>query len=68
VRKDVNGKTVEGARAVAERFMALVTASSPPDGDGLGDLAALAGVRDDPGRVKCATLPCHALRSGIEGR
>ena len=64
----VNGKTVEGPRAVAERFMALVMASSPPDGDGLGDLAALAGVRDYPGRVKCATLPWHALRAGIEGR
>ena len=63
----VNGKTVEGARAVGERFMALVTASSPPDGDGLGDLAALAGVSDYPGRVKCATLPWHSLRAGING-
>ena len=63
----VNGKTVEGARAVAGRFVALVTASSPPDGDGLGDLAALAGVRDYPGRVKCATLPWHALRAALEG-
>ena len=61
----VNGKTVEGARAVAERFMALATASSPPDG--LCDLVVLAGVRDYPGRVKCATLPCNALWSGIEG-
>jgi nitrogen fixation NifU-like protein len=64
----VNGKTVEGARAVAERLVALVTATSPPDGDALGDLAALVGVRDDPGRVRCATLPWHALRAGIEGR
>jgi hypothetical protein len=62
-----NGKTVEGARAVVERFVARVTASSPPDGDGIGDLAALAGVRDYPGRVRCVTLPWHALRSGIEG-
>ena len=54
--------------AVAERFVALVTAASPPDGDALGDLVALGGVRDYPGRVKCATLPCHALRSGIEGQ
>jgi NifU-like protein involved in Fe-S cluster formation len=28
----VNGKTVEGARAVAERFMAMVTASFPRTG------------------------------------
>ena len=53
---------------LAGRFMALVTASFPPDGDGLGDPAALAGVRDYPGRVKCATLPWHSLRAVIEGR
>ena len=53
----VKGKTVERARAVAERFMALVTESSPPDGNGLGDQVALAWVRDYPGRMKCATLP-----------
>ena len=63
----VNGKTVEGARAVAEQFLALVTPASPPDGDGLGDLAALAGVRGYPGRVKCATLPWHALRAALGG-
>jgi NifU-like protein involved in Fe-S cluster formation len=28
---------------------------------------ALAGVRDYPGRVKCATLPWHALRAALEG-
>ena len=53
----VNGKTLERARAVAERLLALVTASFPSDGDALGDLAALVGVQDYPGRVKCATLP-----------
>ena len=61
----VNGKTGEGARAVAERFVALATAVSLPDD--LGDLAALAGVPDYPGRVKCATLPSHALRAALEG-
>jgi nitrogen fixation NifU-like protein len=63
----VNGNTVEGATPVAERFLALVTASSSPDRGGVGDLAALAGVRDYPGRVKCATLPWHALRAALEG-
>jgi nitrogen fixation NifU-like protein len=63
----VNGMTVEGARAVVERFVALVTASFPPDGDGLDDLAALAWLSDYPGRVKFETLPWHALRSVIEG-
>jgi nitrogen fixation NifU-like protein len=49
-------------------LVALVTAASPPNRDGLGDLVALAGVRDYPGQVKCATLPWHALRAAIEGR
>jgi len=35
-------------------------------GDGLGDLAALAGVRDDSGRVECATLP--GMRCGRASR
>ena len=48
--------------------MALVTVASPPNRDGLSDLVALAGARDYPGQVKCATLPWHALRAAIEGR
>ncbi len=32
----------------------------------LGKLHALAGVRDYPSRVKCATLAWHALRSALE--
>jgi nitrogen fixation NifU-like protein len=59
----VSGKTVEGTRAVAEWLLAPVTAASAPDKDGLGDLSALAGVWDYPGRVRCATLPWHALRA-----
>ena len=58
---------VEGAMSVAERYMALDTASSPPEGDGLGDLSVLAGMRDYPGGVGCATLPWHALRPALEG-
>lgn len=30
------------------------------------ELAALAGVREFPMRVKCATLPWHALRAALE--
>lgn len=63
----VSGKKLVQAQAVVQRFLTAVTASSAPDGDDLGDLAALAGVRDYPARVKCATLPWHALRAAIEG-
>jgi nitrogen fixation NifU-like protein len=34
----------------------------------LGRLAPLAGVHEYPSRVKCATLPWHALSAALEGR
>jgi nitrogen fixation NifU-like protein len=34
----------------------------------LGDLAALAGVRHYPARVKCATLAWQALKAALEGQ
>ena len=33
----------------------------------LGELSALAGVRRFPVRVKCATLPWHALIAALDG-
>jgi nitrogen fixation NifU-like protein len=35
---------------------------------GLGKLGVLAGVRDYPSRVKCATLAWHAVRAALEQR
>ena len=40
------------------------------DGDNgvpLGKLEVLSGVKDYPVRIKCATLPWHALRAALEG-
>jgi nitrogen fixation NifU-like protein len=34
----------------------------------LGRLKTLAGVREFPARVKCASLSWHTLRAAIEGR
>ncbi len=34
----------------------------------LGKLAVLAGVREYPARVKCATLPWHTLSAAIENK
>ena len=63
----VKGKTVEEAEAIFRRFQALVTDTSgaEPDWDGLGDLAAFAGVRELPVRIKCATLPWHTLHAAL---
>jgi nitrogen fixation NifU-like protein len=61
----VKGLTVAEARALFERFHAMVT--TPPDREveDLGKLAVLAGVREFPVRVKCATLPWHTLRAAL---
>lgn len=61
----VSGKTLEQASEIGKQFMSLLTKEDMPPND-LGDLAALAGVRAFPSRVKCATLPWHALRAALQ--
>jgi nitrogen fixation NifU-like protein len=69
----VKGKTVEEAEELFQRFHGLVSGRSiapdgaQNDGEDLGKLEALAGVRDYPVRIKCATLAWHALRSALHG-
>ena len=65
----IKGKTVEEARALFEQFHGLVTGK--PGGEGgvdLEGLTALSGVRDFPSRIKCATLPWHALTAALDGK
>ena len=65
----VKGRTKAEAEAIFRRFQALVTDTSgaEPDWEGLGDLAAFAGVRELPIRIKCAVLPWHALHAALNG-
>jgi len=67
----IKGKTRKEAENLLEAFHRLVTSS---DGTGiregapavdLGKLEALSGVRDYPVRIKCATLPWHALKAAL---
>jgi nitrogen fixation NifU-like protein len=66
--ESVKGQTIAGAEALFARFQRMIT--SPPDSsfDHLGKLTALAGVRQFPIRVKCASLPWHTLRAALEAR
>jgi nitrogen fixation NifU-like protein len=66
--ESVKGKTAADATALLERFQRMIT--SPPDSpiDDLGKLAALAGVRQFPARVKCASLAWHTLRAALDSR
>ena len=62
----VKGQTVEGATALFERFHAMVT--TPPDQavEDMGKLSVLAGVREFPVRVKCASLCWHTLKAALD--
>jgi nitrogen fixation NifU-like protein len=61
----LKGKTIQEARALFDRFHEMVTSSpeaAPPD---LGKLSVLAGVREFPTRVKCASLAWHTLKAAV---
>ncbi len=62
------GKSVDEADRMFVEFHDLVTGESAqrPDLDALGKLAVFMGVREFPVRVKCATLPWHALRAALK--
>jgi nitrogen fixation protein NifU and related proteins len=62
----VKGHTVGEARELFQRFRTVVT--TPPDQpvEDLGKLSVLAGVREFPVRVKCASLAWHTLNAALE--
>lgn len=61
----VLGRDVEAARALQQRFRAVLTGREPHESAGLGKLVCLAGVRQYPSRIKCALLGWHALMHAI---
>jgi nitrogen fixation NifU-like protein len=64
----VKGKTVAEAESVFREFQSMVTETGEgSDHDHLGDLAALAGVRAHPVRIKCATLAWHTMHAALSG-
>jgi nitrogen fixation NifU-like protein len=74
---DLMAETVQGrdkadTRALFETFRELVRTGKCPEHDAAFDeslerLEPLAGVHEYPSRVKCATLPWHALVSALDG-
>ena len=63
----VKGKTREDAERLFDRFHKLVKGELPESEQAeLGSLRALGGVSRFPLRVKCASLPWHALHSALE--
>jgi nitrogen fixation NifU-like protein len=62
----VKGKTVEEAEMLLKRFQQMITAPAETPIDNLGKLKVLAGVRQFPVRVKCASLAWHTLRAAVD--
>ncbi len=64
----VKGKTVTEAERLFAAFRAMLTGESERDRQVLGTkLAAFAGVKEFPARVKCANLPWHTLHAALQG-
>jgi nitrogen fixation protein NifU and related proteins len=63
----LKGKTEAEAQAVFDRFRALVMGEEEAD-TGLDKLVVLAGVKEFPARVKCATLAWHTLTAALKDR
>jgi len=61
----LKGKTVAEADALFQRFHRMVT--TPPDQpvEDMGKLSSLAGVREFPIRVKCASLAWHTFKAAL---
>jgi nitrogen fixation NifU-like protein len=64
----LKGRKRAEADSLFDEMHDLLTRSSPPEElESLGKLAALAGVREYPSRVKCASLCWHTLRGALHG-
>ena len=61
----VLGQEVAMAQALQARFRAVLTGQMQAEEAHLGKLVSLAGVRNYPGRIKCALLGWHALMHAL---
>lgn len=61
----LKGKTVTEARALFDEFHAMITSNPEQPPADLGKLSVLAGVREFPTRVKCASLAWHTMKAAV---
>jgi len=62
----VRGKSVGEAEALFHRFHSMVTTPPAQPVENMGKLSVLAGVREFPVRVKCASLAWHTLKAALD--
>ena len=63
----VKGLTEAEAHTLFEQFHKIAMGDDDSQLDQIGKLAVLAGVKEYPARVKCATLPWHTLEAALAG-
>jgi nitrogen fixation protein NifU and related proteins len=62
----LKGRSLAEVEQLFEDFHGMVTDAEPGVQPDLGKLAVLAGVREFPARVKCATLAWHTLKAALK--
>ena len=62
----VRGKSVDEVEGLFQDFHTMLTDKQPVSRD-FGKLQVLAGVKEFPVRVKCATLAWHTLHNALQG-
>ena len=62
----VKGKSIEEVRSLFERFHRMITTPPAQPIEDMGKLDVLAGVREFPVRVKCASLAWHTLKAALD--
>jgi len=61
----LKGLSESQAEALFSSFLAMLTGERQAADAALGKLEILAGVREFPARIKCATLAWHTLRAAL---
>lgn len=64
----LKGKKLDEVEHLFEEFHQMVTHDDTEPAPELGKLEVLAGVREFPARVKCATLAWHTLQAALKDR
>ena len=61
----LKGKTTDEAHKLFEKFHAMITSDHTGPPADLGKLSVLAGVREFPTRIKCASLAWHTMKAAV---
>ena len=62
----IKGKSLDEAQSLFQRFHSMVTTPPAQPVENMGKLSVLAGVREFPVRVKCASLAWHTLKAALD--